>query len=59
MINELQGQRIALQSDLAKRVVLKYTPHLSFHLDESLERGDRVLKILQDLEEPPPHDEGT
>jgi ribosome-binding factor A len=59
VINELQGQRIALQADLAKRVVLKYTPHLSFHLDESLERGDRVLKILQDLEEPPAHEEGT
>jgi ribosome-binding factor A len=60
VINELQNQRITLQADLSKRVVLKYTPHLTFHLDESLERGDRVLKILQDLGELPARDgEGT
>jgi ribosome-binding factor A len=31
---------------------LKYTPHLVFHLDDSIERGARVLEILQDLEKP-------
>jgi ribosome-binding factor A len=30
-------------------VVLKYTPHLIFHLDESIKRGARVLEILDDL----------
>jgi ribosome-binding factor A len=29
--------------------VLKYTPHLIFHLDESIKRGARVLEILDDL----------
>jgi ribosome-binding factor A len=33
-------------------VVLKYTPHLTFHLDDSIERGARVLEILKDLETP-------
>jgi ribosome-binding factor A len=34
-------------------VVLKYTPHLHFKLDDSIERGSRVLEIMQDLELPP------
>jgi ribosome-binding factor A len=42
-----------LQRELAKRVVLKYTPHLHFKLDDSIERGSRVLEIMQDLELPP------
>jgi ribosome-binding factor A len=41
-----------LQADLAKHVVLKYTPHLVFHIDDSIERGTRVIKILEELEEP-------
>jgi ribosome-binding factor A len=32
---------------------LKYTPHLVFHLDDSIERGARVLEILQEIEPPP------
>ena len=35
---------------LAKHVVLKYTPHLVFHLDDSIERGARVIKIMQEIE---------
>jgi ribosome-binding factor A len=31
-------------------VVLKDTPRLRFVLDESVERGNRVLKILEELE---------
>jgi ribosome-binding factor A len=29
--------------------VLKYTPHLIFHLDESIKRGARVLEILDHI----------
>jgi ribosome-binding factor A len=32
--------------------VLKYTPHLIFHLDESIKRGARVLEILDDIGKP-------
>jgi ribosome-binding factor A len=38
-----------LQAELSRNVVLKYTPHLIFHLDESIKRGARVLEILDDL----------
>jgi ribosome-binding factor A len=39
-----------LQAEMAKRVVLKFTPHLHFRLDESIERGARVLDILEELD---------
>ncbi|MBV9492326.1 MAG: 30S ribosome-binding factor RbfA [Verrucomicrobia bacterium] len=51
VIAQLEAERIALQADLSKRVVLKYTPHLYFRLDESIERGNRVLEIIQDLDQ--------
>ena len=58
-MNVLHTARTQLQSALSKRVVLKFTPHLHFKLDEASERGDRVLNILTDLgiPEPSPTDE--
>lgn len=58
VIPALETNRAMLQADLARHVVLKYTPHLVFHLDDSIERGSRVLEILQEIE-PPPADEKT
>ena len=52
VIDRLEAHRPALQAELSRHVVLKYTPHLIFHLDDSIERGARVLEILQDLEKP-------
>jgi ribosome-binding factor A len=52
VIDALEAHRPALQAELSRHVVLKYTPHLVFHLDDSIERGARVLDILQDLEGP-------
>ena len=49
---KLEAHRTILQGELARHVVLKYTPHLVFHLDDSIERGTRVLEILQKLETP-------
>ncbi|MGH7935820.1 MAG: 30S ribosome-binding factor RbfA [Chthoniobacterales bacterium] len=53
VLPKLEANRAALQSDLAKHVVLKYTPHLVFHLDDSIERGSRVLEILREIEPSP------
>ena len=50
VIAELEENRVTLQASLMKHVVLKYTPHLVFHLDDSIERGDRVFKILQEIQ---------
>ena len=52
VIDKLEADRAALQAELSRHVVLKYTPHLVFHLDDSIERGSRVLEILRDLEDP-------
>lgn len=49
IIEILQESRITLQTALAKRVVLKHTPHLHFRFDDSIERGTRVLGILDEL----------
>ena len=48
----LESHRIPLQTQLARHVVLKYTPHLIFHLDDSIKRGARVIEILQEIETP-------
>ena len=53
VIKKLEEHRVALQADLAKHVVLKYTPHLVFHLDHSIERGTRVIEIMQELDTDP------
>ncbi|PYI78110.1 MAG: hypothetical protein DMF05_12645 [Verrucomicrobia bacterium] len=57
VIDKLEAHRVALQAELSKHVVLKYTPHLIFHLDESIKRGARVLEILDDLGKPDGQDE--
>jgi ribosome-binding factor A len=49
VIGKLEVHRPALQAELSRHVVLKYTPHLIFHLDESIKRGNRVLEILDDI----------
>jgi ribosome-binding factor A len=49
----LHDRRTHLQHLLSKRVILKFTPHLHFKLDESIERGTRVINILEQIEIPP------
>lgn len=50
---QLHDARQRLQHELSRRVILKFTPHLHFQLDQAGERGDRVLQILEDLHLPP------
>ena len=50
VIDKLEAHRAALQAELSRHVVLKYTPHLVFHLDESIKRGARVLEILNEID---------
>jgi ribosome-binding factor A len=57
VIDKLEAYRPMLQAELSRHVVLKYTPHLIFHLDDSIERGARVLEILQGLEKRSDEDE--
>jgi ribosome-binding factor A len=50
VMKKLEEHRPALQTELAKRVTMKFTPHLLFHLDESIARGSRVVEILQQID---------
>jgi len=38
-----------LRKRLASRLRLKCTPQLSFHYDDSIERGARVLKLIEQV----------
>jgi len=49
----LHESRANLQHLLSKRVVLKFTPHLHFKLDDSIERGTRIINILEEIDLPP------
>ena len=46
----LQRNRARIQGLVAKEVILKYTPHLRFVVDDSVERGNRVLRLIEELE---------
>ena len=46
----LEENRNLLQSQLARRVILKNTPRITFRLDDSVERGSRIIDILDQLE---------
>jgi ribosome-binding factor A len=47
---ELESHRKRIQGLVGRAVVLKYTPTLKFVLDESVARGNRVLQIIEELE---------
>ena len=48
----LEGIRSAasfLRRELRSRVNLRHAPHLTFQLDDSIEEGDRVLRLMDGL----------
>jgi ribosome-binding factor A len=53
VITKLLDKRKHLQTLLMKRIVLKYTPQLHFEIDHALERGDRIMQILDEIVIPP------
>lgn len=55
----LEKESKRLQGIIGRSVVLKYTPHLKFVVDQSIERGNRVLQIIDELDRSSPPDEGS
>ena len=45
----LQSETWRLQMSVGHAIRLKETPHLRFVIDDSIERGNRVLEILDEL----------
>jgi ribosome-binding factor A len=55
-LDAVERQHGHIQHELARRIVLKYTPRLKFHLDETEDRARRIEHLLDELESEPPHD---
>jgi len=47
----LEDRRARIQALVARAVVLKYTPTLKFLVDDSIVRGNKVLQIIEELEQ--------
>jgi ribosome-binding factor A len=52
--NLLDKETKRIQGMVGRNVVLKYTPVLKFIIDEAIERGNRVLEILEEIEKQSP-----
>jgi len=39
-----------LRRELSSRLALRYMPELTFHLDDSLERGERIDQLLEEIQ---------
>jgi ribosome-binding factor A len=50
----LEKARKRVQGLVGRAIVLKYTPQLRFILDDSVERGNKVLRILEELDKSQP-----
>ncbi|HBM17176.1 MAG TPA: 30S ribosome-binding factor RbfA [Lentisphaeria bacterium] len=53
----VEKNRIYIQSLIASVIKIKYTPVLDFELDRRLEAGDKVLSIINDLDNDNPSNE--
>lgn len=56
ILADIETARGDIQHDISRRITLKFTPHLRFAVDHSVEEGTRILQILDNL--PPPADPG-
>lgn len=51
VVDKLNTQRGLLSARVAKRIVLKNSPHFFFKLDHSVERGVRVTALMQEIDQ--------
>ena len=50
-VETLTGHRGLIQHELSRRIVLKYTPHLTFVLDETEAHAEHIEHLLDELGE--------
>src|SRR5580765_272174 len=53
----LSQNRTRIQGLVAKSVILKYTPTLRFVIDDAVNRGNKVMQIIEELEKTSPEEE--
>lgn len=49
-LRALNQKRVLIQSEIGRTVVLKYTPTLTFLVDDTIEKANRVLQIIEEIE---------
>lgn len=54
-LNWLTKNQKEIRHQIGKKIVLKFLPHLQFHYDPSIEQGDQVLDLLDELGEDSSH----
>jgi ribosome-binding factor A len=54
-LTSLNHARGYLRRELGSRLSLRYIPTLTFHLDESLQRSERIMELLRQIEEEATH----
>lgn len=55
-LDTLDRQHGHIQRELARNIVLKYTPKLKFYLDETEDRASHIEHLLDELEGGEPND---
>jgi ribosome-binding factor A len=48
-LNVLNAASGFFRTELAKKIRMRRIPELSFHWDDSIERGDRILRLLDQV----------
>lgn len=56
LFKTIVNARVEIQHLVSRRVVMKFTPNLHFKIDHSLERGTRLLQILDEIGEEEPQE---
>ena len=51
VLDVLRRQRKEIQHEIARHVRLKYTPRLQFRLDDTAEKAERIMQLLDGLNE--------
>ncbi len=54
LLGLISRHRKELQDIINRRITMKYTPQLSFELDESIAKGDDILAMIAKMEEEHP-----
>lgn len=57
VMKKLRRAAPGLSSKLSRRVILRHTPTLSFKHDTSVERGVRILSIIEEIDQQTPPEE--
>ena len=48
-LDGIQSAAAYLRRELRNRITLRHTPHLTFDLDDSMEEGDQILRLMDSL----------